>query len=226
MRRSIAISTTPKVEGSEPEVRLFTMSDPQANLFEVMAISLAKSSNIPLDQAAVVIEKMAISMLGGKLPHESLPATFHEMRLIFPILKGKDIRALPRVGCPRGRITALIMTINVPDRLTFGPGVKPEMVSRTVMFKLDKDQADFFNEGIEKVMEGDDVTKDFAWILIKKLVERLLGGADLVDGVDDIFFLRAVGLFQTLSTVEAMALPLASERDVRDWSFTYDRAHK
>lgn len=221
MRRSLAISTTPKVEGAEPEVRLFTMNDRQAKLFESMVYSLSETSDIPINQAAIEIERMAISMLGGKLPHPSLPSTFHEMRLIFPILKGKDIRALPRTGCPRGRITALVITITVPDRL----GKEHKMVSRAVLFELDKDQADYFNEGIEKVMEGDDVSKDFAWLIMKKMVERLLGGADLVEGVDDIFFLRAAGLFQALATHEAMALPLASERDVRDWSFTYDRAH-
>ncbi len=211
MQRSIAISSTPKRPGGELEVRLFTMNDVQAELFCDVAVALSRAGKIPLKNAAAAVEKTVISMLAGKMPREGMPTAFHRLRLAFPVLRHKDVQALPRAGCPRGRISAIVMQMELED----GP--------RTVRLDLDEDQADYYNEAIRKVMHSDGMKKDEAWLLINGMIGRFLQGADLKEGVDDIFFLRAAGLFQGLTKEEAMALPLATEADVRRWSFTQDR---
>jgi len=217
VRRTIALKATPRRPGARLEVRLFSMNDRQSKLFEDLVEVLVRTG-VPVPQAAVVVEKAVVSLLAGKMPAESLPSAFHRMRLTFPILKPKDVKRLPRAGCPRGRVTAVVLQMALPQEDAAAP------TTRTVLLRLDRDQADFYNDAIADVSRRDGCTKDEAWEWTTNLVGRMIAGAVLKGKTDEVLLMRAVNLFPGLTKEEAFALPLATEEDLRRWSFTEDRA--
>lgn len=214
MRTTIPLTTKPKREGAKPEVRLFTMNQRQSDLFTQVVHGLARAANMPLERAAVEVEKAVVKMFAGRMPQESAPAIFHEMRIAFPILRTRDVRQLPRAGCPRGRVEAVVLQVDLKDT-----------GKRTVLVEFDDDQADFFNDSIQEVMRRDGCTKDEAWLWCCNFVGRLLAGATLKEATtEEVLLMRAVALFEELTRDEVLALPLATEESVRRWSFTLDRA--
>lgn len=236
MRSTICITTRPKRMGGKEEIRLFTMNERQATLFVAVAKALARTSNIPLENAAVVVEKTVVTMLGGKMPAENAPSCFHDMRLAFPVLRAKDVRKLPRAGCPRGRVTALVLQVNLakedakPKPILLVPGrpppepPEPDELRRTILVEFDKDQADFYNEAIREIMHRDGCTKDEAWVWVNNLIGILLAGAEMKKDCQEMLLMRAVNLFPGLDRKQVLAMPLATEDDVRRWSFTLDRS--
>ncbi len=215
MRRTIAITCTPKRMGAEAEIRLFTMNERQSDLFVSVVRGVARASNLPLEEAGVVVEKAVVKMLAGRMPREDSPRVFLEMRLAFPVLRPRDGKKLPRAGCPRGRITALILGIV--------HGETKE--ARTVLIELDRDQADFHRDAMEEIMARDGCSKDDAWTWTNNLIGQMLAGATLKgEGNDEMLLMRAVALFPGLTSDELLKLPRATESDVRRWSFTEDRA--
>ena len=185
---------------------------------------------MPLAAAAHVVQKAVVDMLGGKMPSESMPAAFHHLRMAFPILRPRDVKKLLRAGCPRGRITALVLQVEMENRnkppLVLSGGEVHGRKRLTVLVELDQDQADFHADATREIMERDECTKDDAWLWVNNLIGQLLAGAILkeTEGTHEILLLRAAGLFQGLTEKEALAMPLATEDDVRRWSFTEDPA--
>lgn len=217
MRTSIAIVTKEKKPGASQVVRLFKMNKRQTELFESAVVGLARVSRVPLLAASQEVEKTVAKMLGGRMPSENSSRLFCDMRLAFPILKPKDIRAMPRAGCPRGRITAIVLQIAFDDN------------KRSVLVTFDIDQTDWYEDAIEEIMQRDGCTKDDAWLWANKVVGRLLAGAELQTPTPEqpmeMILIRAVGLFEAMSKEEAMEIPLATEADVERWSFTRDRVY-
>ena len=214
MRKTIAITTREKKKDGANEVRLFSMTDRQAGLFEACIRALTNVSKRPLEQCAAEVERAIVKLLGGKMPVEHAPRIFLDLRQAFPILRPKDVRKLPRAGCPRGRIEGLVLQTATKD------GEK-----RTVLVKLDRDQTNFYNDAIRECWERDGCSKDDAWLWVNNLIGQLLAGAELKEKTDEMLLMRAVNLFPGLTEEEAKALPLATEDDVRKYSFTLDRAH-
>lgn len=213
MRTSIAIVTKEKKPDATPVVRLFRMNKRQAELFESAVIGLARVSRVSIKTASQEVEKSIVKMFGGQMPSENSSRLFCDLRLAFPILKPRDIRQLPRAGCPRGRITTIILQIAFDNN------------KRSVLVAFDKDQADWYADAIEEIMARDGCTKDDAWLWANKVIGRLLAGAEVEDVTEEVLLMRAVNLFGGLSKEEAMELPLATEDDVERWSFTRDRIH-
>ena len=232
MRRTIPITTKPRNGDRPPEIRLFTMSDRQAALFARVASALTKSVTRPLtqEQAEGLVEKTIANMLGGQMPPETAPRAFHELRIHFPILKPPQIRKLLRFGCPAGRIEAMVITFACQ-----GVGL------RQCFCEFDTDQADAFNDAIEELTndaenydhETGEPTlidhRDSAWVQICSFTGRLLSGAELNKPAADeperpFFLLRLVGLFQSLTSEERAELPLATEDQLRRWSFRADKS--
>lgn len=217
MRTSIAIVTKEKKPDSSSVVRLFKMNKRQAEMFENAVVSLARVSRVPLQAASQEVEKTVVKMLGGQIPNENSSRLLCDMRLAFPILKPKDIKAMPRAGCPRGRITAIVLQISFDNN------------KRSILVDFDTDQADWYADAIEEIMQRDRCTKDDAWLWANKIVGRLLAGAELQAPTPEqpmeMILMRAVNLFEGLSKEKAMELPLATEDDVERWSFTRDRVH-
>jgi hypothetical protein len=210
MRRTIPITTTRP--GKPDEIRLFTMNDHQAQLYERAVVGIVRGSDLPLWQATHVVENTVAKMLGGKMPPESAPALFHQMRIAFPILRKKQIKELPRHGCPSGRITSIVLGVS--------SAAKSE--HRTVRVDLDDDQANWHRDAMELVMSADECTKDEAWVFVNNLIGNLLGGAELNEDAD-MLITRGRGLFPVLTDADWESLPQASEDDVRRWCFTRDR---
>lgn len=232
MRSSIVITTRPKRPGSKEEIRLFTMNKRQVDLFFAVAETLRDTSQIPFEKAAMIVQKTVIAMLGGKMPSESAPRAFLEMRLAFPTLRPRDILKLPRAGCPRGRVMAMVLQVTMqeakpaPTLVVPGqpePKAQPE-IRRTILIEFDKDQADFYNEAIREIMDRDQCSKDDAWLWINNLIGRLFAGAEMKDGCQEMLLMRAVNLFPAFDRQQVEKMPLATEDDVRRWSFTLDRS--
>lgn len=215
MRRVIILRVKENRPGADVEFRLFKMSEAQSMLFHDTTLKLVESGRMTLQGAAAVIEKVVISMLEGKVPASRMPAVFHQMRVVFPTLKAKAVRALPRAGCPRGPVKALVTQVVV----------KKSKEARTVLIEFDRDQVAFYADAMREVMDQEDITKDEAWLWLNNLIGQLLAGCTLKnEKTEELILMRAVALFPGMTEKAALALPLATEEDVERWSFTRDRA--
>jgi len=232
MRRTIPITTKKKGAGALPEIRLFTMSDRQAEIFDRVVGTMTMSVRRPLtqEQAEGLVEKTVANMLGGQMPPETAPRAFHELRIHFPILKAPQIRKLVRFGCPIGRVEAMVITFACE-----GVGL------RQVVIEFDEDQANAFNDALEELANDAEERdreanepaagdyRDAAWVQLCNFVGRLLNGAELNEPGEDeperpFFLIRLVGLFQALTPEDRAELPLASEAQLRRWSFRADKS--
>ncbi len=226
MRYTIPIKTTPKRPNAKEEVRLFTMNDDQAELFSMVVASVAKNEKVPLANAAAYIEKVVAQLFDGKNPPENANPVFLRMRRAFPILRPRDIKKLPRAGCPSGTIKAMVLQVNVPTTITNEEGVEKVDVKRTILIKFDEDQSRFHRDAIDEVMDRDGCSKDDAWLFVNQMIGLLMAGGTLKEkNTDEMILMRAVNLFPHVSLDEISKYPEATEEDVRRWSFTMDRVH-
>lgn len=199
-----------------PDLRLFWMSDPQAELFEntVQAL-LVTNGRVTREQATEVVERFVIRLLAGQMPRETDPTSFHRMRLSFPILKREQIEACPRAGCPEGWIEALVLTLG-----------NAQGAHTAVHYELSAGQCTAFNDGLVEIMARNRCTRDEAWVCLNNLVGMLItAGVPEAKSVEQ-FIADMAEKFPKLAITDATLDDeknnprRATEDDVRRWSFT------
>lgn len=206
MRRHLLLQIQAKRTGQDKQVRLFEMTDDQAELFEAVVAELSQQTHTSVEDCFDIVQGVVCNMLLGTMPPEHSPTVMFRLRLKFPILKPAQLFALPRAGCPDGWIEAVVLQVKVEGQ------------PLTVLFDFDMLQADFFNEGIETFQKRNGDTRDLAWQSMIAIVGRLSSGAPLLPGAE-FFFKMAGALFPPLSPAQVLAMPLATEEDVRRWCY-------
>lgn len=209
MRTTLVLSARKKLPGAPVEVRLFTMTEEQAKLYTKVVAELVRQG-VPETMAESMTEDVINKMMGGTMPSDRMPRVFHELRLKFPILRPKDVRALPLRGCPRGHVRGIILPIRITHE--DAPEVDDE---RVIRYDLSGGQADVFNQAIAQVQKMDNCSRDDAWEFCCKIVGRLLAGANPVEHGAHPMLVRLAEHFSGLTWSEAIALPRATEADVR-----------
>jgi len=175
MNRAIVFRAMP-ADGTEQETRMLIMSDSQQAVFSRVTQTLAEESSCPTEHAEALAEGVIVRMLGtGKLPDEGAPESLLALRFAFPRLTGDQIRALPRMGCPEGRIEAIVPVISSTD----GVG-SPEI--RSVFYPLDEEQADWVAGHLKDVPSAG-FDRDVAFLLVVEYVSLCITGLKQGDPV-------------------------------------------
>lgn len=208
MRRTIAFITRHRATPNQPVLRLFVMDDRQARWFARACASITALSGNPW-KSNELVEHVVVHFLQGKEPGMGSPKSLLLGRSLFPVLTDSEVAQLPRSGAPRGRITSLVFQLEVT------PKDKPAEL-RTVRFDMTRDQADAYNIALFDLQEEHTMTRDDAWHTLNTVVARLLQGATLTETANDTVR-RLAGVF---STIDLTTAPLATEDDVRRWTFT------
>jgi hypothetical protein len=212
VRKNLVLKMRPRRARAKTEIRLFEMNERQAKLFERVARRLAEVAMISLDAAQEQVESVVTKFLSGQMPPESAPRAFHEMRLAFPILNPKQIRALPQYGAPRGHVRTLVLALGIHEGEHVGK-------LRVVRFDMTPHQAAVFNATLQTIMKRDGCSRDDAWEFTCRMIGRLLAGAEVVADAPDPIVVVMAEAFGGKSIDEALALPVATEQDVRKWQF-------
>ena len=215
VRRTIVIPVRKLMPGSREELRLYTMNDDQVALYESVVRALALGGNLPITEADKHLMRTVLMLFRGKVPPAGAPPLFRDLRAAFPILTRKDIEALPRNGCPRGRQTALVFSISVK----VGDDQKE---IRMVRFDMSPHQREVFYQAIGEISRRDGCSRDDAWEFVHKVVGRLLQGANVVNSPGPLL-VRLAEAFAGMGDKRATSLPVATEDDVRKFLFTEEQ---
>ena len=212
LRRTITLAVSRRRRGGvvEKAVRLFTMNENQRRAFDDATSEIVLGGGCSRPEAELGVEKVVGQLLAGAMPGPQDPTSFHRLRLAFPILKPKQIEALPRAGCPDGWIEAVVISLVT---------ARPVRRVRSALLRFDDAQARMFNDALPLVMEWNSLSRDDAWLFLINTVGALVSGKALDGGGNELIEdLKAT--FPALSEAEAAALPEATEEDVARWAFT------
>lgn len=219
VRKILTFHVQKKLKGSKSEMRLFTFSDRQADLYTDITIALANKTGVPLEEADASMVKTVTRLFAGQMPPPGAPKFFHEMRLAFPILRTKDVEALPRFGCPRGKQPAVILSMVIAQDMDR----KPAMI-RLVRFDMTPHQQDVFFQGVGQIVREDRCSRDDAWQKCVMMVGRFIRGDEIVGDRPHRLAVRFAEAFAQLDDRRAINMPVASEDDIRLLQFTEEKA--
>lgn len=219
VRKMLTFRVQKKLPGSKSEMRLFTFGDRQADLYTDITIALANKTGVSLDEADTSMVKTVTRLLAGQLPPSGSPKFFHEMRLAFPILSTKDVEALPRFGCPRGKQPAVILAMVIAEDMEGNPAT-----NRLVRFDMTPHQQDVFYQGVGEIAREDRCSRDEAWQTCVKMVGRFIRGDEIIGHRPHRLAVRFAEAFAQLDDRRAINLPAASDDDIRLLQFTEEPA--
>jgi len=188
-------------------IRLYEMTLPQRTHFDAAARSLALEGKVTAEQADKMVEHLVVGCLSGRFGRKPLPKAIRELSNVFPRLTSAQVEALPVFGCPDGDVVALVLQLTAKD------GSK-----RTVRYDMDDGQQAWFADAMRRAIVVGGESRDQAWFNLTVLVGRLICGGTLKKDADFLVLIGS-GYFPALTVEQAMALPVATEDDVRRLTF-------
>lgn len=207
---TLQVKRRDKRTGSERiDCRLFVMSEHQRRTWDEVVARLVLSGTCDRADAEHGVARVVAKLLGGTMPRDRDASIFHRLRLTFPILKPKQIEALPRAGCPDGWIEAanLVLLSKTTGR------------TRAVHLFFTPEQAVAYNDALVAIRELNNLTRDDAWTFLNRTIGALLCGLAFSPDAHEV--LRDLAEhFPMVSDDFVDALPLATEDDLLRWSFT------
>lgn len=199
MKKQFLIHGKDKRHGTR-ETRVFVMSDAQSKAYDVAVRHLTLSTAAMRTEIEGAVENVIVKLMSGAMPTERDPAVFHRLRLAFPIMKDKQFRKLPTVGCPDGWVPGVGIPLVVDGTV------------RTVRVDFTPDQSRAFNDAIFAVKSLNNCSRDDAWLFTTKTVGALMSGYEVKDDDHDVVQSLAEH-FTAVTDAEVKAMPEMSDDD-------------
>ena len=210
IRKTIVFEAAQQRGGGVPVLKLYKMTQHQAALFHQCVKGFMNESMCDEHVAHHHVQRVVVEMLGGKAPPRHLPPFIHQMRAAFPILTDAQIRDLPRMGCPNGKVEGFVCQFVTEEKGTI-----------TIAIDFDEDQESAFNDAIDDFENREGWPRDEAWRYVCKIVQRILSGAVMLQSVEEtpMCVVRLFAVFDELTWDTAQE---ATEDQVRRYMYRID----